>query len=101
MEGAFVRFAIREGAAPGTVKDGLRAVRMREGLEFWADDLSYGDVELGDIRGHRQVADTYLVALAQSHGGMLATFDEGLCLRRPRVAFLVPEAGRPAACVHE
>lgn len=46
--------------------------------EFWADDLSYRDVGLDRIRGHKQVTDAYLVALARSKGGKLATFDEAL-----------------------
>ena len=48
---------------------------------FWPDDLPvrlslFGG--LGQLRGHRQVMDAYLLALAVAHKGMLATFDKSL-----------------------
>jgi predicted nucleic acid-binding protein len=32
----------------------------------------------GRLVGHRQVSDAYLLGLAIRHGGVLATFDEGI-----------------------
>ena len=48
---------------------------------FWADDLPvrlqiFDD--LGQLDGHRQLTDLYLLALAKAHKGVLATFDAGL-----------------------
>jgi uncharacterized protein len=41
------------------------------------------------IRGHRQVTDAYLAALARKHGAKLATFDQALALVHPDVAVLL------------
>ena len=57
----------------------LERIKALAEHEFWADDLPV-PVALSDgagIVGHRQITDAYLVALARSHGGMLATFDRG------------------------
>ena len=51
--------------------------------EFWADDLTITDVQVFDRakwRGHQQVTDAYLLALAVKHGGCLVTFDTGIAL---------------------
>ena len=49
--------------------------------EFWADGLqlpaAIKSVESG-LRGHKQVTDAYLLALAERNKGVLATFDRGL-----------------------
>ena len=69
----------------GVVLDRLSAAR---GYEFWPDDLSYRDVDLAMLRGHKQVTDAYLVALARSKGGRLATFDEALAAMYPDVELI-------------
>ena len=48
--------------------------------EFWPDDLPLNQAILKDqqILGHRQVTDAYLLALAASHGGIVATLDRGM-----------------------
>jgi toxin-antitoxin system PIN domain toxin len=51
--------------------------------EFWADDVTNTDAQVfhGDRwRGHQQVTDAYLLALAVRHGGRLVTFDSGVTL---------------------
>jgi toxin-antitoxin system PIN domain toxin len=51
--------------------------------EFWADDLTITDAHVFDRakwRGHQQVTDSYLLALAVNHGGRLVTFDTGIAL---------------------
>ena len=51
--------------------------------EFWADDISLRDtglVNFDRVRGHNQITDLYLLALAVRHGGSLATFDQGIAL---------------------
>lgn len=45
---------------------------------FWPDDISLTDASVFDrsqLRGHQQVTDAYLLALAVKHGGRLVTFD--------------------------
>jgi toxin-antitoxin system PIN domain toxin len=51
--------------------------------EFWDDDLTITDAQVFDRnkwRGHQQVTDTYLLALAVKHSGRLVTFDAGIAL---------------------
>ena len=49
---------------------------------FWRDDLSLRAAAFNAayVRGHQQVTDAYLLALAVKHGGRLATFDGGVPL---------------------
>ena len=57
--------------------------------EFWADDLTITDAQVFDRtkwRGHQQVTDTYLLALAVKHSGRLVTFDTGIALDTVRGA---------------
>ncbi|MCX6911636.1 MAG: VapC toxin family PIN domain ribonuclease [Verrucomicrobia bacterium] len=57
--------------------------------EFWADDLTITDTQVFDRtkwRGHQQVTDTYLLALAVKHSGRLVTFDTGIALDTVRGA---------------
>jgi predicted nucleic acid-binding protein len=53
-------------------------MRKLSGHHFWPDDISILDDALIDV--HKlltpgQITDSYLLGLAQSHGGFLATFD--------------------------
>jgi predicted nucleic acid-binding protein len=51
------------------------------GHEFWADDITLFDsqhIDATRLLDSGQVTDTYLLALAQAHGGKLATFDRHL-----------------------
>ena len=56
------------------------------GHAFWADDISLLEAGLhaGGLIGHRQITDAYLLALAASHGGILATLDRGVAAVAPR-----------------
>jgi hypothetical protein len=48
---------------------------------FWPDSLPVRSAivrQMRRVESHRQVTDGYLVALATTHRGMLATFDAGL-----------------------
>ncbi|MGC5629367.1 TA system VapC family ribonuclease toxin [Georgenia sp. Z1344] len=90
VEGALVRFLVRTGegtAAAAALLDGFGG---HPACRFWSDDLSYRDVELDGIHGHREVTDTYLVALARHHEGRLATFDSALAARFPDATTMVP-----------
>jgi uncharacterized protein len=49
--------------------------------EFWPDSISLRDEAVFDssrLNSSRLVTDTYLLALAVSRGGRLATFDQGI-----------------------
>ncbi|MGL4174541.1 MAG: PIN domain-containing protein [Dermatophilaceae bacterium] len=87
VEGALARFLVRTGERPHTVREAIAAVRAA-GVEFWPDSVSYADVDLAGIRGHRQVTDSYLLALADSHGARLATFDTALAARSAAVELI-------------
>lgn len=90
VEGALVRFLVRLGEPGSTAKALVAALHQHPGMRFWPDSLSYADVELADLRGHRQVTDVYLAGLAASRGGRLATFDAALVRLRPESSLLVP-----------
>ena len=62
-------------------------------MVFFSDDLSFRDIDLITVRGHRQVTDTYLASLAVHHGVRLVTLDEGLAQAHPRVAELIGAHG--------
>ncbi len=64
--------------------------------EFWPDDVSIVSsrhVARRKLVGHGQVTDAHLLALALTHGGVLATFDGG-------VAEIVPDSTTAAKALH-
>lgn len=80
-ENAFVRIAShpsypnRPGEATA-VHGLLRRMCAGGGHAFWSDDVTIRDaIPPGTALTHGQVTDVYLLALAVSHGGRLATFD--------------------------
>ena len=92
VEGALVRFLVRVGEGAAVAQQVLRAVRALPGCEFWPDSLSYATADLGRVRGHRQVADAYLVSLAADRtDATLATLDEGLVQSQPQRTLLIPD----------
>ena len=96
VQGALVRFLTRMGETPATIKAVLEALANRPGYEFWQDDLDYRSVDLQPLRGHRQVTDRYLAALAGSRANAkLATLDEGLVQSQPGEAHLIPALPHP------
>lgn len=91
VEGALVRFLVRIGESPGVAQQVLRAIHAMPECDFWPDALSYADVQLDHVRGHRQVTDAYLASLAAARSDVtLATLDEGLATQLPDLTFLVP-----------
>lgn len=90
VEGALIRFLVRIGESATTATEVLRAVYAVPGCEFWPDSLSYVDVGVGHVRGHRQVTDAYLASLAAANAGMLATLDEALAEELPDKVVLMP-----------
>ena len=84
-ETAFVRISCNprftaEAVSPSEAIALLRRICALPGHQFWPDDLSLTEQHPGLTRlaGHRQVTDAYLLALAISHEGMLATLDRGV-----------------------
>ena len=66
---------------PAIVGEIVKALREMYGHVFWPDDISLlglKDVDVGLILTSAQVTDTYLLALAKSKGGSLATLDRKL-----------------------
>lgn len=84
-EMAFMRIAGRPAyqlpGGPTEMAEILKMVRARPGHVFWPDSISLVGSPLIDTRkltSHGQITDTYLLALAAHHGGLLATFDKRL-----------------------
>lgn len=83
---AFVRIVSNPVFSPEAVRPTQALAVLRANLQHpshreWSD--RWGVVPLLEpdaeaLRGHRQVTDLYLLALAARHGGRLATFDRGL-----------------------
>jgi uncharacterized protein len=91
VEGALVRFLVRVGESARTAAQVVDQIRANPRCDFWPDALSYADIDLSNVRGHRQVTDAYLVALATTHDGcQLATLDGALARERREHVFLVP-----------
>jgi hypothetical protein len=67
----------------------LRRFCKSGGHVCWPDVVSLRDEAVFDcshVASHRQVTDVYLLGLAHSRGGVLATFDRGIPLRAVRGA---------------
>jgi hypothetical protein len=88
-ENGFVRIATQLAGTdaalrPGAIVDRLRRFCDDSHHRFWAEELSLRDASVFDttfIRGHRQVTDVYLLAIARQRDGCLATFDGGIPLK--------------------
>jgi len=87
-ENGFVR-VLSNPAYPGrrtTVGDAIRRLETlcrSGGHVFWTDAFSICDTSLfvqRHIRGHRQITDVYLLAVAVKNEGRLATLDESIPL---------------------
>jgi uncharacterized protein len=66
---------------PAVVAEMVAVLRGLSGHEFWQDDVTLfdsGRVDTTRLLSSAQVTDTYLLALACTHGGKLATFDRQL-----------------------
>lgn len=67
--------------SPAAVAPILLALRALPGHRFWADTISMLDpahLDTARLSSHSQVTDSYLLALAQAHGGRLASMDQRL-----------------------
>ncbi len=80
---------IRDAVVPREAVAMLERLFQLPGHRFWPDEItvaSAGPFASLAFVGHRQTTDAYLLALAQQHGGKLATLDKG-------VAELIAERG--------
>jgi uncharacterized protein len=91
-QGSLVRFLLRTGHTAAAARDVVSAVQGADRHEFWSDNVSFIDVPIGGVIGHRQVTDAYLAQLARHHNGQLATLDNGLAHLHRDVAVLIPAA---------
>jgi uncharacterized protein len=89
-QGSLVRFLLRTGQPAAAAQDVIRGVDSADRHEFWSDSVSFAEVELGGVIGHRQVTDAYLAALARSRNGQLGTLDSGLAQLHSDIAVLIP-----------
>lgn len=89
-QGSLMRLLIREGHAAAAARAVLAGIMADRRHEFWPDDVTYIDLPVERIIGHRQVTDAYLAQLADSRGSRLATFDQALAKLRANVVELVP-----------
>ena len=91
-QGSLVRFLLRTGQPAAASRDVVSAVENADRHEFWPGSVSFADVEIGGVVGHRQATDAYLAQLARSRKGQLATLDSGLrsCTATSRCLFLQP-----------
>ncbi len=71
----------RDALSPAQASALLAENLARPTHVFWSDSLPVDTVvkavEVG-LQGYRQLTDAYLLALAHTHGGVLASFDAGL-----------------------
>jgi predicted nucleic acid-binding protein len=90
VEGSLIRFLVRLGESAAAAAEVVKRVHHLPSCEFWADSISYREVELGQVVGHRQVIDAYLVSLARAHAAVVATLDEKLARSSQADTLLLP-----------
>ena len=91
-QGTVLRFLVRRGVPAADALTVLNELAGRDEHEFWPDQLTYSEVDLRGVIGHRQVTDAYLGAMARARGGRVATFDGGLVALHGDVATLLGES---------
>jgi uncharacterized protein len=89
-QGSLMRLLIREGQSAESARSILQEITNSPRHEFWPDTVSYQDMPVAGIVGHRQVTDAYLAHLARSNSARLATFDQALAKLHADVADLIP-----------
>lgn len=88
VEGALVRYLVRTGESAATAAEVLRAMHATPACPFWPDAVSYADLDLSPVRGHRQVTDLHLVGLVSARDdAQLATVEVASA---PEHVFLLP-----------
>ena len=80
-QGGFLRFATRQASAlPGLsthkALEALKEFCRIPAHEFFADGLSYTELQAARVAGHKQWTDAYLLELGRSRGTHLASLDK-------------------------
>lgn len=88
-QGALIRFLLRSGATAAVALDVLHALAAHDAHVFWPDSVSYADLELRGVVGHRQLTDAYLAGLARARSRRLATLDRALATLHADVVLLL------------
>ena len=89
-QGSLMRFLLRAGQSSAAARDVVVGLEAADRHEFWPDAISFAEVGIDGVVGHRQVTDAYLAQLARNRNGQLATLDSGLAHLHSDVAVLVP-----------
>jgi toxin-antitoxin system PIN domain toxin len=89
VQGTLLRLLLRQGSGVEQARAALDGVIRHPRHEQWLDDLTYAQVDLSHVYGHRQVTDAYLAQLARSRDGRVATLDRGFVAAAPDVAILL------------
>lgn len=74
------RRVLPTATTPAIAVQALEKLRALPAHAFWPDDVQLvtgGGAELENARGHGQVTDAHLVAIARTRNGRLVTFDRG------------------------
>lgn len=90
VQGTLLRLLVRQGTRVADARAALAGVVAHPRHQQWLDELTYLDVDLSGVLGHRQVTDAYLVQLVRARGGRLATLDRGLAQVASDVVDLLP-----------
>ena len=88
-ERSLMRFLVRSGHSAPAARDVIVAVGNATRHEFWPEDVSFADVQLTGVIGHRHVTDAYLAQLARKRKARLVTLDKGLAEVHSDVATLI------------
>jgi toxin-antitoxin system PIN domain toxin len=94
-QGSLMRFLLRSGHSASAALEVVAAVGSASRHEFWPDDVSFENVALAGVIGHRQVTDAYLAQLARGREAQLATLDSGLAGLHADVAVLISTGRAP------
>jgi toxin-antitoxin system PIN domain toxin len=89
VQGTLLRLLIRQGSSSDDARQVLSIVTGLDRHEQWLDDLTYLEIDLSGVLGHRQVTDAYLAGLARARGGRVATLDRGFAVAASDVAELI------------
>lgn len=90
VQGTLLRLLLRQGSGIVQAARVLAAVVAHPRHEQWLDELTYAEVDISHVLGHRQVTDAYLAGLARARGGRVATLDRGLAVAAPDATTLLP-----------
>ena len=88
-QGAFLRYGLRVGRPATDLSRVLLGFTARSAHEYWSCKTAFSQAAIESLTGHRQVTDFYLAALARSHKGSLATFDQALAASQHDVCELL------------